>query len=233
MTLAERIENVRSGTAHCMDHVLQLDDSEFDAATLLPGWNRRHVIAHLAYNAAALARLLDWAVTGVQTPMYESARQRGEEIERGADLDPKILRETLDQEIVALDRKWVGMPDAAWSAHVKTAKGRTVPASETIWMRAREVWIHAVDLANGATFAAVPDAVQSSLIAEIATGWRAQGWSVEVNAQSAGNVTVSLHGPHVDATTVSGASDAVLRWMTGRGAESLHAARPPAAPHWL
>ncbi|MEI4747784.1 maleylpyruvate isomerase, partial (plasmid) [Rhodococcus erythropolis] len=36
------------------------------------------------------------------------------------------------------------------------AQGRTVPATEIPWMRAREVCVHAVDLGTGVTFADLP-----------------------------------------------------------------------------
>lgn len=45
--------------------------------------------------------------------------------------------------------EWRDLPDANWTHEVRTAQGRTVPASETVWMRTREVWVHAVDLDNG------------------------------------------------------------------------------------
>ena len=42
-----------------------------------PGWSRRHVVAHVGYNARALTRLVEWAKTGIETPMYASADQSG------------------------------------------------------------------------------------------------------------------------------------------------------------
>jgi hypothetical protein len=47
-----------------------------DGPSLLPGWSRRTVIAHVARNADALCNLLTWARTGVETPMYASAEAR-------------------------------------------------------------------------------------------------------------------------------------------------------------
>jgi maleylpyruvate isomerase len=45
---------------------------DLDGPSLLPGWSRRTVIAHVARNADALCNLLTWARTGVETPMYAS-----------------------------------------------------------------------------------------------------------------------------------------------------------------
>ncbi len=41
----------------------------------------------------------------------------------------------------------------AWDQEVLTARGRAVPASEVLWMRARETWIHGIDLDAGVAFA--------------------------------------------------------------------------------
>ena len=49
--------------------------------TALPGWTRKHLVAHLAGNAEALLRLLHWAGTGERTPMYTSPEQRNADIE--------------------------------------------------------------------------------------------------------------------------------------------------------
>ena len=45
----------------------RLTDEELDRPSLLPGWDRRHVLAHVARNADALRNLLTWAETGVKT----------------------------------------------------------------------------------------------------------------------------------------------------------------------
>jgi maleylpyruvate isomerase len=50
----------------------------------LPGWTRGHVVCHVARNAEGLVRLLHWARTGIETPMYPSAEARVADIEAGA-----------------------------------------------------------------------------------------------------------------------------------------------------
>jgi maleylpyruvate isomerase len=56
-----------------------------------------------------------------------------------------------------------------WSTEVVTAQGRTVPASETPWLRAREVMVHAVDLSTGTTFADLPSGFLEALADDIVT----------------------------------------------------------------
>ena len=68
---------------------------------------------------------------------------------------------------------WHDASEAAWSAEVKTAQGRTVPASETLWIRTREVWIYAVDLDVRPIFCAISEVMPSTLLEELPSKWRA------------------------------------------------------------
>ena len=47
----------------------------------LPGWTRKHVVAHLAGNAEGMTNLATWARTGTKTPMYVSMDARQADIE--------------------------------------------------------------------------------------------------------------------------------------------------------
>ena len=234
LDLGERTLIVRRGTDYCMRYVAELSDDELNAPSLLDGWSRRHLVAHLAYNAAALSRLLDSAASGIATPMYESAAQRAQEIEGGAELEATALRDLLAAQTSRLADKWRRLPLRAWSTPVQTPQGRTVPASETLWMRTREVWIHAVDLGNGAAFSAMPAVVQTTLLGDVVNGWRASGASVDVEGAPTGPVSVSIReNPTKEVFRVSGSLPALLQWMTGRGATELSPQNPPAPPRWL
>nr|WP_234354464.1 maleylpyruvate isomerase N-terminal domain-containing protein [Streptomyces sp. NRRL WC-3618] len=67
---------VTEGTALCRKAIAELDETTYGSPSLLPGWSRRHVVAHLAGNAEALGNLVHWARTGEPTPMYRSPGQR-------------------------------------------------------------------------------------------------------------------------------------------------------------
>jgi len=179
------------GTRLVLDAVDKLADAEFDAPTALPGWNRRHLVAHLHYNAQALRRLVSWARTGVESRMYASAEQRAAEIADGAQLPVARLRRLVRESADALSADLDALPAEAWSNEVVTAQGRTVPATEIVWMRTREVAVHAVDLGTGVDFADLPDDLVAALIGDAVARRTAQG-----------------HGP------------ALARWLTGRSASA-------------
>jgi maleylpyruvate isomerase len=136
---------------------LFLDAIEYDGDSLLPGWTRRHLAAHVAANADALGNLVRWAATGEPTPMYASSEERAAGIERGVALPEAELDAWLRDSAARLEAAMDGLTDEQWTAEVVTAQGRTVPATTIPWLRAREVCVHAVDLDLGVTFADLPD----------------------------------------------------------------------------
>jgi maleylpyruvate isomerase len=65
LDLSERRLIARRGTALFAQRLAELSDDDLEAGSLLDGWTRKHLVAHVGYNAAALCRLMDWAATGV------------------------------------------------------------------------------------------------------------------------------------------------------------------------
>lgn len=230
LSLEERLTLTRRGTAHYSGQVALLNNEDFSTPSLLEGWSRSHVVAHVAYNAAALCNLMHWAETGEETPMYESPQARGEEIEYGATLLPDALRNFHDHTVARLDVAWRDASEAAWSAEVKTAQGRTVPASETLWMRTREVWIHAVDLDVRVTFSDIPEVILSTLLEEIPGKWRAGGLGedlVLIATDTGQRVAVTENAT----TEVRGTLAGLVRWAAGRGTSGVDT--DVQAPRWL
>lgn len=166
-TLADSLRWVEDGTRLCGQAVDALADHQYAEASGLSGWTRAHLIAHLAANAEALRNLAHWAATGEETPMYSSPDQRNADIETGAGRPPAVLRSWFHEEAGALAADLSRLTDEQWRAGVRTAQGRDVPASEIPWLRAREVMVHAVDLATGVTFADLPDDFLAALEADI------------------------------------------------------------------
>ncbi|MCJ1697744.1 maleylpyruvate isomerase family mycothiol-dependent enzyme [Rathayibacter caricis] len=226
----------RRGQAFFSRALNELDDDALEAPSLLPGWSRRHVVAHVGLNARALTRLTEWAATGIETPMYASPDQRVLEIEFAATLPAQALRNLSDHAAVHLTVEWRDLEDAAWASIVRTGQGRSVPASETVWLRTREVWIHAVDLASGYSFLDFPADLVDRLLEDITASW-------DRRRASEGLPSIRLEATDRD-STIGGDADVVLRgpaarlaqWASGRGAQDLvdvTGAAVPAPPRWL
>ncbi|WP_104061397.1 maleylpyruvate isomerase family mycothiol-dependent enzyme [Arthrobacter sp. 4R501] len=238
--LLEALLHARRGTAFFARTLNELTDAELDGDSLLPGWTRRHVAAHIGYNARAIARLIEWAATGVETPMYASSDVRDHEISFGATLSPIALRNLFDHSAVHLNVEWRDLPAQAWHHQVRTAQGRIVPASETVWMRTREVWTHAVDLDNGASFADIPEPVLERLLQDITGAWKTRGTDTGLLINITGTDLTSGDTTAQNPTLITGTLPGVTQWATGRGTHAVTATHngtqldeAPAAPQWI
>ncbi|WP_299056250.1 maleylpyruvate isomerase family mycothiol-dependent enzyme [uncultured Nocardioides sp.] len=216
---------VRLGTAYFRRALLHVADDDLAGPSLLDGWSRAALVAHVGYNARALARLVEWAATGVENPMYASPEVRNEEIAYGASLRPIALRNLAEHAAIDLDVRWRDLPDERWSWTVRTAQGREVPASETVWMRMREVWLHAVDLDSGARVRDVPAPVLERLLRDVVGMWsRRDAIEVAVVADD-----VQVGDPSSAQRVVKASLPDAVAWATGRG--TLPGEDP--APRWL
>ena len=235
------LATVRLGTAYFRRALSRVADRDFDAPSLLPGWSRRHLIAHVGYNARAIARLVTWAATGVETPMYSSPEARQDEIDSGATLRPDALRSLCEHAAIDLDVRWRDLPDPNWNTTVVTAQGRSVPASETLWMRTREVWLHAVDLDARARVDEIPDAVLYRLLGDVVGLWgkRDQLDGLSLRAVREAGVESSFGANGGARVEVSGSLPALVTWATGRVFDSpgqgltWTGGEPRPAPRWI
>lgn len=221
------------GSAKVADAVRRISDADLDAPTALPGWTRRHLLAHLGFNAEALRRLVSWAATGTPSPMYASAAARNAEIEDGSRWEAQRLREFVAEHAAALRADLDALPAERWSAEVVTAQGRTVAATEIPWMRVREAAVHAVDLQAGVAFADLPEALCLALIDDVMARRATRGTDPAFGVDVAGRRwTVPGSG---EPAAVTGSAAAVAQWLTGRGADGLATApgQLPALTPWL
>jgi maleylpyruvate isomerase len=235
------LETVRAwmneGTSLFDAQVRGLHDEQLRERSLLRKWTRAHVIAHVARNADALGNLLSWARTGVETPMYESAARRDADIEDAATHSPEALRFDLADAERRFANAVDALPASAWTVEVRTRMGRAIPAAEVPWMRCREVWVHAVDLASGASFADFPEAFVAALLQEVTDGFTARpdcGGIALVATDAASRWAIGPRG--ADQVVVQGPTHELLEWLIGRGdgaglASSVQVLPP--IPAWL
>jgi maleylpyruvate isomerase len=222
------------GTRRFEEVARSLDPTEVRAPIRLAGWHRGHVLTHVARNADALRNLLVWARTGAETPMYATPEQRGRDIEAGAGRPAADIVDDLLHADAALADAITSLPEEAWHATVRSARGRDIPASDVAWLRAREVWIHAVDLMAGVRMADLPDEFVAALFAEVvdALAGRYTGPPVLVVALDGTNQLLPGRG---DAVEVVGPAVELLGWLIGRDFQDVRAqtgALPP-LPAWL
>jgi len=223
------------GTERLLTGLAGLSDEALNGPTALPGWSRRYLFAHLAANAEALRNLVRWARTGEEQRMYASAQAREEGIAAGAELSTADLRgwvsssaADLAADLDDLDKASDG---AAWEAKIITAQGLTRSASEIPWMRVREVYIHAIDLAIGTTFADLPPEFLAALLDDVTVRRSAKGGgpALAIAATDTGG-RWDVAGTGVPVPVTAPLPD-LAAYLTGRPTPSLPAA--PVLPPWL
>ena len=206
----------------------QLADDDLAAPSGLPDWSRAHVVAHLARNADALVNLLTWARTGVETPMYPSREVRDADIETTAALLPAELRAHYAAACARLAVAIEKLPADAWTAEVRTGQGITLPATEVPWMRAKEAWVHGVDLRAGLGFTDLPVDFCTALVDDV----------LGFFARREQTPDVTIVATDVDRTwgiggaQVQGPVAAVAAWLTRSDASELNG-EVPQAPTWV
>lgn len=209
-------------------------EDAWTAPSALPDWDRKYLLSHVTGNAQALRNLATWARTGLETPMYASTEQRRADIAVGAALPVPDLLAAFELGSNALADDWAGLSGVDWAAEVRTVVGRIVPASETPWMRAREVMVHAVDLGAGITFDDLPADFNAALAEDIVTKRAAGGGPAYRVQVSDGSLT--WRWGDGKPSVVIGTLSQVTAWLAGRAYQDVIAADgTPAAtlPAWL
>ena len=102
MTRDVPLDDLSEATQRLVRTVDGLDDHALGQPSLLPGWSRAHVVAHVTLNAEGLGGVLRGIVEGRDVPMYRSQEVRDGDIDLLARADRAALRERFMASSVAL-----------------------------------------------------------------------------------------------------------------------------------
>jgi maleylpyruvate isomerase len=136
-------------TQRLLDDARTLSEADLRAASLLPGWTRAHVLAHVARDADAMRNLLIGARSGQARPAYASAQARAADIEQAAARRAGDLMADLADSAMALRAVARQLPDEAWQVQVLLLDSAPVPAAGLLTSRLAEVELHHCDLGTG------------------------------------------------------------------------------------
>lgn len=213
-----------------------LDAAGLAAPSLLPGWTRGHVLAHLARQADGLVNLLTSARTGEDIPMYASAADRDADIEAGAGRPPAEMLAELRASAARFADAAAALPPEAWAAVVRSHRGALVAATLP-WRRLREVEVHHVDLAAGYAPTDWAEAFSHRLLHEVASdlAGRTDAPAMVLHPVETGH-ELTIGDPEA-APTVTGPAHELAAWLTGRTRGEALAASPPGPlpvpPVWI
>jgi len=190
-----------------------LSAEELVAPSLLPGWSRAHVVAHLALNAEALERVLTGLRHGEHRTMYDSDRARDAEIARLAAEGPDEVRERLLAATHCFSRAArAAEPDDLHQRFERTPGGQRIGVRAIPLMRWREVEIHHADLDAGYTRAHWPAEFSVALIDSMGARPYAEPFTV-----LARDLARTWHLGGEGGRVVAGSAADLGWWLTGRG----------------
>ena len=191
-----------------------LAEAAYAEPSLLPGWTRAHVVAHLALNAEGLAGVLHGAHVGQPQAMYASPEARDSDIEDLATAPPADLRERLLAGTARFADAMTAMHEADWDGRFeRTPGGPEFALVNAPLMRVREVEIHHADLAAGYAAADWPEGFRVVLLQSMTKRPYPAPFSVRPTDLD----RTWTYGEGDGGPVVSGTSAALGWWLTGRG----------------
>jgi maleylpyruvate isomerase len=182
--LRQLSDQIDQATQRLLDVARVITEPDLRAPSLLPGWTRAHVLAHLARTADAMRNLLIGARTGQDRPAYVSAEAREAGIEAGAKMDAKDLAADLADSAMAFRTVARQLPDDAWRVPVRILNFRPFPAGQLLTRRLVEVELHHCDLGTGYGPADWPTAFAAMPLAEPMRSQRADRLKVAASVQA-------------------------------------------------
>lgn len=220
------VVGTQDSTRRLMDTLAQLEPDQLADASLLPGWTRGHVVAHLALNGEGLLRALRSLSTDEVASIYDSDEARDADIEALATCAPERLRAriaTTSREAAALFR---GLSEADLDREVpRVPGGPTLLVGDIPLARRREVEIHHADLGLGYTYDDWPPDFCSALLDAVTIDQAGAGPFTVCAEDIDGEWAVGAQGGR---HSVIGSAGALGWWLTGRGkGEGLRTAGGP------
>jgi maleylpyruvate isomerase len=205
---------VQDATHRLIRTVDEMTDEDYAAPSLLPGWSRAHVVAHLTLNAEGLAGALAGVARGRPVPMYASPEERDGDIEELALAAPSTLRTRMLGATTEFAAAMGAVPEDAWGTRIQRAPGGpTFAAGAVPGMREREVEIHHADLLLSYTAAAWPAAFAARLLESMSRRKRERSFWVHATDLD----RRWQCGDGEDGVIVSGVAADLGWWLAGRG----------------
>ena len=208
-TLRKRIQEA---TQRLLGDTIGISDGDWNRASLLPGWSRAHVAAHVSANADALAELIDEARQGRSVALYSDEEVRTESIERGSCMTGLELQICLDTSAGRLERAMDAVTD--WSAPVDLL-GRQLTLAQVPMARLSELVVHHLDLDCGLDVGRL-DSASARWLLQWAELRHADDQDLPaVRLESTSGLTIKL-GAGGERRTVTGSDAALWGWLIGR-----------------
>lgn len=210
------LDQLHKSTRRLVREVDGMSDDKWSGASLLPGWTRAHLVAHLTLNAEGLDAALTGIVQGRQVPMYASQDARDDDIGQLAATDPSRMRTRFLGSVTDFADAMDALPNDQWSMTIERVPGgRTFPAGAIPGMRLREIEIHHADLGLDYARTNWPADFAGRLLEAMA---KRAAWAQPFQARATDADRTWQYGERsAGGPTVSGTAADLGWWLTGRG----------------
>jgi maleylpyruvate isomerase len=213
---ADTLERLHQSEQPLLRTVDSLRSEDWTEPSVLPGWTRAHVVAHLALNAEGMAGAIDGVAHELDVPVYESAERRDSDIEELAQAEPAEIRERLFAAGERLREALESLDEEQWTRAVaRVPGGPWWPVADVPVIRRREVEIHRADLDAGYDHAEWPADFAVELL-DLVTGDHAQSPDSPGFTARATD-TVRTWDVGAEQPVVSGTAADLGWWLVGRG----------------
>lgn len=142
------IETCWSSHERLLANLAAVPDALLREPSLLPGYSRSHVVAHLANKAEAHIRVFEGAVIGEIRQLHPDGYDPDATAEVRAHRPAEELHAVLSRGLARLEAAWDNLADAHWSGQAIMMAGRRSMA-EVVAHHLRNIEVHHVDLDIG------------------------------------------------------------------------------------
>jgi maleylpyruvate isomerase len=218
-TRVEPLDHLLDATQRLVRTVDSLHDDTLAEPSVLPGWSRGHVVAHVTLNAEAFIEVLRGFKEGLDIPMYPSEGARADDIEALVEGSGAELRERFLASTTVFHEAVVAVPDGSWAGEFRrlASGGQVFQRVDLPGMRHREVEIHHADLDAGYGPARWPREFLDETFDRVVRD-RAGGPPLHLRTPE-GDVQVGSG----DGPVVTGSRVDLTWWLLGRGdGQGLH-----------
>ncbi len=164
---ARDLDWARRGTAYFARLLNDLSDADLDESSNLAGRSRREIVAHVGYHARTLSEIVSRAREAQSNAMPVPMRVDVAEVVRRATQPARALRNLFAHSNVHLNVEWRDLDDAQWQAVVGDGADQAIAVRDTPWLRARAIWLHAIDLGAGGRLTDAPPEFVEALVADL------------------------------------------------------------------
>jgi maleylpyruvate isomerase len=168
----ELSDQIDQATQRLLDRARVITEPDLRAPSLLPGWTRARVLAHVASGADAMRHLLVGVRTGRDRSGHASTGAQEGGLKNGAGPRPEELMASLADSAMALRTVARQLPDDRWQVPVEVPGLAPFPAAELLVRRLVEVELHHCDLGAGYGPARWPAAFAAMELPEPMRSWR-------------------------------------------------------------